>query len=162
MQGTFLWEQLSRSQIGHMVLLVFGLVPFNICLENTSADNTLFDWSIKTGVGQDLMFLYEWHCGTRGPAWWTDGNTCISSTAVDSPWQVYDGPRSWLSDYRCLVTFSLFLFVNHRQKQGYSHCHSTNPRSIPQSAVYLLCMQALTVWQKVRVRRLIFYIPWSI
>lgn len=36
------------------------------------------------------------------------------------------------------------------------------PRSIPQSALYLLCMHALTVWQKVRVRRLIFYIPWSI
>lgn len=84
------------------------------------------DWSIKTGVGLDWMFLYKWHCeqGVGTVDWWE--NMHLRSPTAASFWQVYDEHWSWLSDYRCLVTVSLFLFVNHCQEQGYSHCRTAS------------------------------------
>lgn len=96
MQGVLLWEQLSYNITGHMVFVVFRPSSRH-CLENTSADNTLFDWSIKTGVVRVLMVLYEWHCGTVGPhrelmgkhesgsPWWTISDSFMMEIGHDCP-----------------------------------------------------------------------------
>lgn len=94
----------------------------NSCLENTSADNTV-SWLVNKN------WCWYWtgcscmnDTANKGLAQWTDGKTCIRSPTAASFWQVYDEHWSWLSDYRCLGTVSLFLFVNHCQEQGYSRC----------------------------------------
>lgn len=94
----------------------------NSCLENTSADNTV-SWLVNKNwcwFGLDVLVWMTprtrgWHSGLMG-------KHASGPPTAASFWQVYDEHWSWLSDYRCLVTVSLFLFVNHCQEQGYSRC----------------------------------------
>lgn len=55
----FLWEQLSPNRAGHMVFLGIKNRHPTLVWRTPLQITPFLDWSIKTGVGLDWMFLYE-------------------------------------------------------------------------------------------------------